>query len=244
MQIVIFTGGDFPHPDLEREFFHSNKPDFVIAADSGLSACEKYIGYFKDASFEPDVILGDWDSIEKKDEVKKFPSALIENFPVDKDWTDTELALNTAYSHFEKEKVPEEERKVILVGAGGGERIDHLLAVFDLFSEKTHPDIWLGGKQSIYFLPEGKTVAVENLALDDVFSVLRTSRARRGGKIFSEGLLWPHDKFRNEGLPSLSNRISPEFFMDKNPVKLTAIEGDFVAVFPYSANVKICNAKS
>ena len=81
--------------------------DFVIAADAGYRTCRQ-------AGIVPDLLLGDFDSMEQPD----FPN--IQRSPVEKDDTDTLLAVKTAL-----------ERGcgiVYIYGGTGGKRLDHTLA--------------------------------------------------------------------------------------------------------------------
>ncbi len=245
MNIVIFTGGYAPEAELTADFFGKYEPDFVISADSGLETFEKYRSYYSSLpenpfSSGPDLILGDWDSISQKSILKKYPQEIIENFIVDKDYTDTELALERAHEKIDGAFVERKcaVNKLILVGAGGGSRIDHLLAVFDLFSTDLRPDVWISGEQFLYFLPEKKAVEIYDLKNNDIVSVLRLSSSREGGKVETKGLEWEGGLFRPEGVPSLSNRISKEYFEKKLPVSVKTVKNDFVLVLPYSARLE------
>ncbi|MCI2057247.1 MAG: thiamine diphosphokinase [Oscillibacter sp.] len=82
--------------------------DLVIAADAGYRTCQK-------EGIVPDLLLGDFDSMEQPAD---FQNVL--RVPVEKDDTDTMLAIRTAI----KEKCGE----VYLYGATGGKRMDHTLA--------------------------------------------------------------------------------------------------------------------
>ena len=42
MNIFIFTGGEAPSPETAKPFFEKCKPDYVIAADSGLETLDLY----------------------------------------------------------------------------------------------------------------------------------------------------------------------------------------------------------
>ncbi len=245
MNIVIFTGGYAPKAELTVDFFKTHKPDFVISADSGLETFETYSEFFNSLPeklflSEPNLILGDWDSLSQKSILKKYPSQIIENFNVDKDYTDTELALERAHEKLGtiSKNNKTDSDMIILVGAGGGSRIDHLLAVFDLFSTDLKPDVWLSGEQFLYFLPKESSVKIFDLKNDDIVSVLRLSNSRAGGKVCSNGLEWEGGLFRSEGVPSLSNRISKEYFLKNLPVSIKTLESDFVLVLPYSARLE------
>ena len=245
MFIFVFTGGNAPEPFVCEKFFSDlfavekvEKP-FVIAADSGLRTLEAFNRFFTSIDFSPELILGDWDSLADNKLLEKYPKKIIQNHIVDKDFTDTELALDEAKQYISKNA--DDVHKIILVGAGGGERIDHLIAVFDLFSTDLRPDVWLSGNQFLYFLGERSCAELYDVALDDMVSVLRTSACRTGGRIKSEGLLWESGLFRKEGLPSISNRISPDCFRAGRPVALTVESGSFVLAAPHSARVVVKN---
>ncbi len=236
--ICVFTGGDAPNPESTEYFFEeelkkeNSQKALVkaIAADSGLETFEKY--QEKMEFFSIKSILGDWDSISSKNKLEKYPKEIIENHIVDKDYTDTELALEKAHSIKES---PNE--RIVLVGAGGGRRIDHLIAVFDLFATPLRPDIWITGEQFLHFIEKGNQAEISNLAENDTISVLRTSQARIGGKIESKGLKWESNLFRMQGVPSISNRISENAQSQK--VKIDVVDGEFVLALPNSAKVEI-----
>ena len=81
--------------------------DFVIAADAGYRTCQQ-------AGIVPNLLLGDFDSMEQPD----FPN--IHRSPVEKDDTDTMLAVKTA--------VAPGCETVSLSGGAGGQRLDLPLA--------------------------------------------------------------------------------------------------------------------
>lgn len=102
----IVGAGDFTARD-----FHPQKGDFVIAADGGLLALEKL-------AITPDLLIGDLDSLGAHPLPEGVP---LEKHPVEKDDTDTGIALAQGYAMG--------YRAFRLYGCGGG-RIDHLLANF------------------------------------------------------------------------------------------------------------------
>ena len=81
--------------------------DFVIAADAGYRTCQQ-------AGIVPNLLLGDFDSMEQPD----FPN--IHRSPVEKDDTDTMLAVKTA--------LEQGCDTVYIYGGTGGKRLDHTLA--------------------------------------------------------------------------------------------------------------------
>lgn len=82
--------------------------DLCIAADAGYRACQQ-------AGVVPDLLLGDFDSMDQPED---FANVL--RSPVEKDDTDTMLAVKTGLEKGCKE--------FYLYGGTGGKRLDHTLA--------------------------------------------------------------------------------------------------------------------
>ena len=204
IHIVIFTGGFYPNPESTKDIWKNHPvPDYIIAADSGIETLENYTKFYP--FFKPNVIIGDFDSITNKDILEKY-SDKIKTFPQDKDYTDTELAIKEAFYYAKKiNKKP----YITLVGGDGG-RIDHLLAIYDLFSEKQHPSLWLCKDQAIYLLEKNNKYELSNINEQDYISIARTTSSRKRGKIISKNLTWESNLFRKKGMPSLSNRINKQ----------------------------------
>ena len=85
--------------------------DFVIAADGGLRALETL-------NIKPDLLIGDLDSLGDHPLPDGIP---LEKHPVEKDDTDTGIALAQGYAMG--------YRQFVLCGCAGG-RVDHLIANF------------------------------------------------------------------------------------------------------------------
>lgn len=248
---VVFTGGEFPEPERTKDFWESplvfgeaRRPDFVVAADSGIDALRVYCDYFDISEsnpraaetfrpkidFSPDLILGDFDSISDLKILAKYPDEIIEKSPSYKDLTDTELAINSVRARFKN-------AFITLVGGAGG-RADHFLGIFDLFGGRLSPDAWLCGEQ-ILLNARRRKFFVENLEAGSPVSVARASRGFRGGKITTRGLEWESGVFRKRGMPSISNTISLEYFKEKRPVEFCFKRGAFVLILPISARILI-----
>ena len=251
MHVVVFTGGDFPKPEHTQLFWKNvSAPDFVVAADSGFDAALAYEKYFKgNYDFMPDLISGDMDSLKNfETKLASFPEEKILRHDPYKDFTDTELALDFVYKKFSsaghdaypqgKSAVPAEKDGlfVTIVGGAGG-RVDHLLGIFDIFSMEIRPSAWICMEQVLWFAPEKSLFEISALTLDDVISVARLNGSRTGGRIVSQGLEWDSPCFRNQGMPSISNRISKKTFSEKKAVKISVEEGSFVLVLPVTALV-------
>lgn len=258
LHAVVFTGGEFPAPEKTKDFWENplvfgeaRRPDFVVAADSGIDALRVYCDYFgfsdsvyrkvesgaraaegfrPKIDFSPDLILGDFDSISDPKVLAKYPDEIIEKSPSYKDFTDTELAINSVRARFKN-------AFITLVGGVGG-RADHFLGIFDLFGGRLSPDAWLCGEQ-ILLDARRRKFFVENLEAGSPVSVARASKEFRGGKITTRGLEWESGVFRKRGMPSISNTISLEYFKEKRPVEFSFKRGAFVLILPISAKISI-----
>ncbi len=108
---LIFIGGDPPHPNVRQ---HLPLDAYVIAADSGYAHAIAM-------GFVPHELVGDMDSITPLDLTDARDSQiLINEFPANKDITDTEIAIASAVRR---------NSSHITVVSGGGDRFDHVLAM-------------------------------------------------------------------------------------------------------------------
>ena len=119
------------------------KGDYVIAADAGYRLCQQ-IGIV------PDVVLGDFDSMEAPEDVGQ-----ICRLPVEKDDTDTlaavRLGLQRGCSEF------------FLYGATGGKRLDHTLANLQtlLFLRRQGARGWMYDNDFIWTVIENESISIE-----------------------------------------------------------------------------------
>ena len=110
MKVIIISGGNPPSQELLIK--EMTDDTFLIAADSGANCLFCY-------NIKPDLLVGDFDSIDKKvlDYFKKS-NCSIDIYPTEKDFTDTEIAVEKALSM--------KPNKIVLMGCTGS-RVDHLL---------------------------------------------------------------------------------------------------------------------
>lgn len=112
----IVGAGEFTARD-----FNPTEEDIIIAADGGLRALMA-IGR------KPHLLIGDLDSLGAYDLPEDIP---LEKHPVEKDDTDTAIALAQGYA--------QGYRHFRLYGCGGG-RVDHLLANFQTMCRYSQMD--------------------------------------------------------------------------------------------------------
>ena len=114
----IFCNGQLSNPTKVKQI--ASDCDLLIAANEGTKYCI-------DFGLTPQVIIGDMDSIDS-DLWKNNHGIEYIRHPIDKDESDTELAVEYALKH--------ECEQVILIAATGG-RLDHTLANVALIA--SHP---------------------------------------------------------------------------------------------------------
>lgn len=116
MRYIIVTGGPLPEESakLIKDLSDSNEDTILIACDGGCDILARH-------NIVPDIVVGDMDSISEAGlEFINSHNVFVEKYPVEKDWTDSEIALS---------KTGDEE--VILVTPDSG-RLDHVIANLQL----------------------------------------------------------------------------------------------------------------
>lgn len=165
----IFVGGERPNP---RVAPHLSRDAETIAADSGWA-------HAVSLGFPPDVLVGDMDSIEPTDlEEARASSCDVIEFPVDKDLTDAEIAVQVALERGCTE---------IVVVSGGGDRFDHVVAMLhSLAGVDADVTAFIGAARIRFCSPaRGCTLVVEPGRLVSLIPV--------GGDatgVHTEGLKW------------------------------------------------------
>jgi len=174
---LLISGGEAPEKELLQGL--RKKTAFAVAADSGLD-------HALAAGISVDYWVGDGDSVKTKIEV---PQKI---FPRDKDYSDTQLALETLKTLG--------CQKIILAGASGG-RLDHVFAIKDLFLLDQALVRWYTPLNECLRLDSGQDFVFEDLEECSFFCL------EDEGYLESEGLQWPLDSLKfGRGIHSLSNR--------------------------------------
>ncbi|WP_128083618.1 thiamine diphosphokinase [Paenibacillus sp. DMB5] len=115
-RVVIFAGGV-----LSEDFLHHiDEEDFIIGADSGAL-------FLVSRGITPDISVGDFDSVspEALEEIRAGSKETITCDPVDKDLTDSELALDLALNT--------QPESILMMGVTGT-RMDHTLASIQMMT--------------------------------------------------------------------------------------------------------------
>jgi thiamine pyrophosphokinase len=143
---------------------------FVVAADAGFDLAVRL-------AIEPDLLVGDLDSVAASEALARFPEGRIRRFPTAKDETDTEIGLRLlqelGYRH-------------VTIAGGGGGRLDHLLGILGLFERDNAPQVWYTSAEHVALV--GGELAVQDCRGQTVsFFPL----GEGAGGLSSEGLRWP-----------------------------------------------------
>jgi len=110
MKVIIISGGNPPSKELLINEIAEDT--FLIGADSGANCLFDY-------NVKPDLLVGDFDSIDKKVlDYFKENNCIIDIYPTEKDFTDTEIAVERALRM--------KPNEIVLLGCTGS-RVDHLL---------------------------------------------------------------------------------------------------------------------
>lgn len=169
---LIFTGGDAPHPAA-----HDLVTDdvTVVAVDSGWE-------HARAAGAVPDVLVGDMDSITPAHlaEAERLGTDIVRH-PVDKDFTDAELAL---------ELVAERGHREITVISGGGDRIDHVIGFLNAAALHAGPgsrvDVVIGRARIAIVSPGAPTVC--EVGHEPLVSLVPLGGSAHG--VTTHGLRW------------------------------------------------------
>lgn len=119
MKILIISGGSIDEM-WARKWVADYEPDYCIAADSGLVMADKL-------GLTVDLLLGDYDSVDKKIFEKYNGNTKTITYPCEKDYTDTHLALKKAIEKIKKLQDTSKdstEDEIAIIGATGT-RYDH-----------------------------------------------------------------------------------------------------------------------
>jgi thiamine pyrophosphokinase len=186
---LLLLGGEGPPRDLLEPILTTVV--CTVAADSGFDLARKL-------NILPDLLVGDFDSLEPSKELEDYPQTRIRRYPRDKDETDAELGLQALWDMG--------IQRVVVAGGGGG-RVDHLLGLVSLFEREKTPTLWYTSREIIQVV-EG------TLVVTDCFKGQTVSFFPLGGSVAgmsSSGLKWPLDGLEwNRGDMGISNMFTED----------------------------------
>ena len=164
---LFVAGGRTPDENFFKAVTQGRK---VFCIDKGIEIC-------RDCNILPKVLIGDFDSADNSAVNWAIENKIpIKNYPVDKDFTDTQLALNL----FSK-NIP-----AIVTGIFGG-RLDHLFS--NLFTCANYENILLADEREIiFYVKGGECVEVNFFQMPLAVSLLPITETCEG--VSTENLHW------------------------------------------------------
>lgn len=162
MRAIIICGGNVE--SYIKQYIRAD--DFIICADSGYDRAKEF-------GIEPDIIIGDMDSIK---ELPRTENKLV--YPSRKDFTDSELVVRYALEHGYDE--------IIMFGMIGS-RMDHTLANIMLLKQTKDIDaVIVDGNNEIYLAENEFVISGE---IGDTISIIPFEGNVEG--VTTEGLDYP-----------------------------------------------------
>ena len=139
MRTVIFAGGTVKSGKAIYEAIAD--ADLIIAADSGAATALRF-------GCTPSILVGDFDSLDTLTLQQLDERGIeIQRVPVEKDETDTELAIHVALERG--------ATSITLLGALGGTRFDHSVANMLLLLAVEKVPLWIVDGPSVCWLLRG-----------------------------------------------------------------------------------------
>lgn len=190
-ELLLAGGGRAPAPNWLCQAASGRQ---LWCIDRGIDCCHR-------AGLVPLRLIGDGDSATEQSwqwaEENKVPIA---KFPVKKDYTDTQLALEMAAA---------EQKYVVLTGAMGG-RFDHAYSTIFSFGHSNIQGCIADEQETVFFLRGKEKITLTLRRHARAISLLPLTAAAYGVTI--QGVYWPlQDAELTQGLPyAVSNEAAGE----------------------------------
>ena len=193
---LLFLGGRAPSDAWTRTLLATLDAPSIYAVDRGVATCHRL-------GLAPDVLLGDADSATCEDWAWGEAHAKhIERHPVEKDFTDTQLAL----AHVRTERAKHAEcATLLLLGAFGG-RFDHAYSTIFSAAQVDAPCVLADERETIVYLHPGDTLTLSCHAAPKALSLLPMTAIVRG--VTTHGLHWPlTDATLTQSMPNAVSNV-------------------------------------
>ena len=187
-EAVLIAGGRKPSADWFHEIRMNRR---IICIDHGVDFC-------KEVDVVPDMLIGDLDSATDESISWAMDKGInIERHPVDKDFTDTQLAL----------KHVDSDTFAIITGAFGG-RLDHLYSTLFTCGNSPIKSCLTDEHETVLFVGDGESISVDFKVKPFAISLLPITEICRG--VTLDGVYWSLNNANlNQSVPNaISNRIN------------------------------------
>ena len=192
-EILFVAGGKAPSIDWFKKVAGGRK---IFCVDKGIEICRA-------CEIVPNFLIGDFDSASNYAvEWTRKKNIPVEQYPADKDLTDTQLALNRAAEIFG-------EHTAILTGCFGG-RFDHLYSTIFTCAASSQKIILADEREIVFFVKDGESVEIKFFEKPLAVSLLPMTSICAGVKI--KNVCWELDGATlTQNFPNaVSNRIESD----------------------------------
>lgn len=203
-EILIVAGGRRPNEDYFKTVAQGRK---IFCVDKGIEIC-------RDCNIFPEILIGDFDSAKSSAVDWAVSNNIpIKKYPVEKDFTDTQIALEIL------------GKNPAIVTGIFGKRFDHLYS--NIFTCANYENIVLADEREIiFYVKGGETIEVNFLQIPMAISLLPITEICEG--VTTENLHWElSNAILKQSLPNaISNRA--EISKIKISVRRGTLAGYFV----------------
>ena len=162
-EILIANGGRFPSKKFFSEIAKDKK---ILAVDRGIELCRA-------TNILPEIFIGDFDSAENFSvDWAKLNQIKIIRYPVEKDFTDLQLALDFAEKNYKN-------FSAVICGGFGG-RFDHLFSTIFTCANFNSKIFLVDDREIIFFLKDGEIAEVNFFEKPFAISLLPISEICKG----------------------------------------------------------------
>ena len=177
-EIVCITGGRAPKDDWLRALIAQREKD---GTKCPIWAIDRGVNITHALGILPNRLIGDGDSASIFPKMfAKLQGVQIDSFPREKDFTDTELALQIA--------AEEIERPLVILTAAFGGRLDHLMSTAAVAAHADIPCVLADERETLLYLRDGETLHITCKNPPRAISLLSFTEECTG--ITTEGLYW------------------------------------------------------
>ena len=188
---LLVLGGRAPAVPWLQEWRRAWPSADVYAVDHGVDACRR-------AGLSPTLLIGDADSATPENwRWGEARAARVERHPVEKDFTDTQLALRRA--------MEDGSAVLLLTGAFGG-RFDHAYSTIFSAAQVQTPCVLADERELVVYVPGGERLTVAFRQQPKALSLLPMTAEAEG--VTLQGTHWPlTDAVLCQGRPNAVSNV-------------------------------------
>jgi thiamine pyrophosphokinase len=204
-QILVIAGGRRPNEKFFKAVAQGRK---IFCVDKGIEIC-------RDCNILPEILIGDFDSAEKTALNWAIENKIpVERHPVEKDFTDTQLAL----------ELLKEKNSALITGIFGG-RLDHLFSNIFTCANAAVRNFLADEQEIIFYVKGGETVEIKFFENPAALSLLPISKICSG--VTTKNLHWElANVVLNQNFPyAVSNRV------ESSEIKISVESGTLAIYF-------------